>query len=268
MDSITIIKRFTSCGTLNSINSAAALIALFAKLLVKLKDNIGIRITGGLNTNSRGTAGRAVRSTLVVYTTTNVFIYLVYLLFTKPVLSVVGAGPRLLSRTILCVGIFTLNVPTATVCGFNGNILDTHKSAGHPVCCLTFTKVLGIVLGLVFIVMFRVTTIKITATDTVTRCISKKLVLVRLVHHSSVYGIGLHGLHCRGVCKGKVLCLNIPSNLRGTVFTVTGLFIRSNVGSFSTVVISKGTTTTGTSGLVCGIVFTFCITYSDFVDRG
>lgn len=262
------MKQFTSCVTLKTINSAALLIALFAKVLVNVNTKIGIHMTRRLNTRGEGNARRAVRASLLLYTVTKLLIYIIYLLFSKRVLSVVGAGPRLVSRTILCVGVCTLNVPTVTMCGFNGNMLDTHNSAGQPLVCLSVTKIVGILLGLFFIVIYRVTTTNITATDTVTLCVSTTLMVVRLLQEGSRYEMSLHGLHLRPGTYGTMLLLNVPANLRGKVFTVTGLFMRANIGSFSTIAISKGTTTTGTSSLVCGIVFTFCATYTDFVNRG
>lgn len=266
--SITIIKGFTNTETLNSINSAAVVVALAANVLLNVKNNIGTIATLRVKTRSCQEIRGAIRASIVLYFVTKLLLLITNLIFSGPLLRIVGAGPRLVSNTATCLVVCLYNSPTLTLCGFNGNILDTIKSAGEPLVCLDVSKVVGVILGLFFMVMYELKIVKMTVTDVVTRCVSTTLVVEFLLGACNDCNLHVGSVKVSESTTTTILQVKIPTTVRCSLFTVTGVYVRASVGSFDRIMIRNGSTTAGTSSLVCSVVTTFCATYADFVTRG
>lgn len=184
--SVTMTKHFTSDGTVTTMNSGTPIVGVIIVLFAKLSVNSGMLVTNLIKTNGGRQIGTTVRANFSISLVDKLVVLAINYLVTGPVLNLLSAPTDVVPLTIDCLGLCFLNVPFLVVCSFNGTILETINSAGQPLFYLVFSKVIGIILGLVLMVNFRVDSSKATVTAAVTGTIDTTLVCHLLIGRANV----------------------------------------------------------------------------------
>lgn len=190
-----MIKHFTDDRTLTTIKDGAPIVDLLVGLFVKISVNTGIVVSGRVKRGSGQDVQSTVKAMKVATLMDKLFLVMLNVDITQPVLALVGAPTSILSLTIACLHVFFLNVPFFVVFSFNSTVLQDVNSAHQPLCVLVITNVIGAVLGLVFIVIFRVDITNITVTASVTGTIDTTLVVCLLVRRGRPFQLGVGEVH-------------------------------------------------------------------------
>lgn len=142
------------------------------------------------------------------------------------------------------------------------------KSAGHPLVFLIVSNIMGTMLGLVLIVVFRVSITNMTVTAIVSRLVSYVLMLEYLHASGADCRLRFKGLEVGAICLGRVFRIKVPTKVRDAIVGLSGTLLRSSIGSFKSATVTKCATTGGVFNFLCITIGSIARTYVDFADRG
>lgn len=157
-----IMKGFMKAGTLTTINSAKAVVFLVVNFLLKLATNFAMLATRGCNTKGVSRVHRAIKGTLVLATLVSTIVATVDVANVRTLLGFVRAPSSVFGSTCTCIVVVYKKVFTRTLCGVLTDVLHTLKGDGMPLCFLVLSTVLGVILSLMFVVIFGLKTPKTT----------------------------------------------------------------------------------------------------------
>lgn len=262
------MKEFDKDRSLTTIKSAATLVGMFAGLFVKVSLKTGILTTEFCTTKHRGRVSRAIRATVAFTVVDKIIVTLIKLFFSEKTLRLVKAPSGIVGLSALCVGVCFLKVPFFVLCGCNTTVLETIKSAGQPLLFLVMTNIVGTYLGLLLMVIFRLKITNITVTAIATRYMSYVLMLQYLCGSRDDCRLHFSGLVVGGMCLKRVFRIKVPTKVRDAIVGFSGMLLRSSIGSFKSITVTKCATTGGVFKFLCTSVGTIARTYVDFADRG
>lgn len=266
-----MIKGFantTGATSITTIKTGDPMVKLVLGLFVNVTLNAGMVVTGTVNESSERAMRHTIRASILATVVNNFLMVVPNRVFTIRVLSIVDVPRSMLPCTILCLHVCLLNLPMVLLCGFLSTIFEDINSAGAPLVILTLSKYLGILLGLFFMVILGVAMGKITVTAIVSGTVDSVILFVILVGSSGCVGLSLERLHVSGEMLNRVLRVNLPTNVRDTIFTVSGVVVRTTVGDLKAVIVTTSDTTFGVRMVTCSIFGSFDRTYAAFINRG
>lgn len=176
-----VMNGFIKAGTLTTIKDAKAVVFLVCKFMIKVATKFAILATRGFNTKSVRKVQHAITKTKVLSFLVKLFLAIAFVLFVGPLLRLVRAPSSVFTSTCGCVVVIDKKVLTRVLCGLLSDVLETLKGDGVPLCFLVVDTLLGVILSLILVVMFRVNTPNTTVTAMMTRNVSNMLYLVCVV---------------------------------------------------------------------------------------
>lgn len=263
-----VMKGFLKDGTLTTIDSSKGLVFLVMNFVGNVTVNTNIIVTQCCKTGGESYLGGTVRAAITFKLITNTILAILKVFLTPGVLMLVKAPTSILPRSVICFhACFTKSV-NIIVCGVFIKILRSINSKHRPLVCLVVSSYIGIILSVFFVTNLNVKIKSTTLTATVSRFIDTLLYVIRLLHIRRRCHLRLQRVHFSDSVLGRVVRGNMPSNFRGSIVTVTGIFMRSGVGTFKGVTVTKYNSCSGVRKFTFLPIAYFAVTLAAFIDRG
>ena len=233
-----VVGRYAGSDSLAAVGSTTALISLLVNFFIGISigaNAVTARLIGtGDNKGIEETVHTSVLTSLI----SGVILVFVGVLFTKPILILMGSPENVLNKSSLYLRIYFIGMPATMLYNFGSAILRAFGDTKRPLLYLTLGGIINIILNLIFVILFNMDVAGVGLATTISQCISALLILKRFLSTDETYKLNLKKLKIYKLRLIQIFKIGIPAGLQSAVFNFSNVIIQSSVNSFGAAVMA------------------------------
>ncbi len=174
---VIVVGRFAGSESLAAVGSTTSLTNLLINLFIGL--SIGANVTVALTLGSgdeQGTRGN-VHTAISVSLISGAALIVIGLLFTRPLLVLMGAPDDVLNKAALYLKIIFIGMPANMAYNFGSAILRATGDTKRPLYCLSIAGVINVILNLFFVIRLGLDVAGVALATIISQTISASLIL-------------------------------------------------------------------------------------------
>lgn len=238
---VAVVGRFAGAIPLGSVGSTSQLLFLYTGLIMGLGGGINVIIAYYIGAKNKHDLDSALDSSLIVSIITGIFLMLLGLITSRPVLTLIKTKSELLDGAVTYFRIYMLGLPGAALYNFGNGVLSAAGDTKRPLYYLTFSGIVNVLLNLFFVIVCRMSCAGVAIASVIAQYISAFLVLsavcrglgdVKLIFKKP------NELHLNRMITIRILKIGIPSGLQNAIFAVANTFVQVGINSFDAVMVA------------------------------
>lgn len=235
---VIVVGRFAGKESLAAVGSTTSLINLLINMFIGL--SIGTNVTVALTLGSRDEKGTRdnVHTAVSVSIISGLALVVIGLLFTKPLLDLMGAPSDVLEKAALYLKIIFIGMPATMAYNFGSAILRATGDTRRPLYFLSAAGVVNVALNLFFVIVLNLDVAGVALATIIAQCISAVLILTCLCRMDGPCHLNIKKLYIQPENLRKMLKIGLPAGLQSSLFSLSNVLIQSSVNSFGSVVIA------------------------------
>lgn len=218
-----------------SISSTGSLTALIVNLFIGLCTGVLTVVARHIGAHHQKRVRQSVHTAMTVFLVCGVFLMIVGLLLSKPLLLIMGTGAEgsvVLEKATLYMRIYFLGMPGFMVYNCGASILRAAGDTKRPLIYLALSGLANVLLNLLFVLGFNMDVAGVGIATIASQYISAVLVLIALMREKSNVRLELSHLRIYRKRLIEILKIGIPSGIQSSLFAVSNVLIQSTINSF------------------------------------
>lgn len=235
---VIVVGRFAGKESLAAVGSTTSLVNLLINMFIGL--SIGTNVTVALTLGSGDEKGTRdnVHTAVSVSLISGLALVVIGLLFTKPLLELMGAPLDVLEKAALYLKIIFIGMPATMAYNFGSAILRATGDTKRPLYFLSAAGVVNVMLNLFFVIVLNLDVAGVALATIIAQCISAGLILTCLCRMDGPCHLNIKKLYIQPDNLRKMLKIGLPAGLQSSLFSFSNVLIQSSVNSFGSVVIA------------------------------
>lgn len=235
---VIVVGRFAGKESLAAVGSTTSLINLLVNMFIGL--SIGTNVTVALTLGSGDKKGTRdnVHTAITISLISGLALVFIGLLFTKPLLVLMGAPADVLEKAALYLKIFFLGMPATMAYNFGSAILRAAGDTKRPLYFLSVAGIVNVVLNLFFVITLHMDVAGVALATIIAQCISAVLILACLCRMEGPCQLNIKKLYIHSENLRKMLKIGLPAGIQSSLFSLSNVLIQSSINSFGSVVIA------------------------------
>jgi len=235
---VIVVGRFAGKESLAAVGSTTSLINLLINMFIGL--SIGTNVTVALTIGSGDEKGTKdnVHTAVSISLISGFALILIGLLFTRPLLVLMGAPTDVLEKAALYLKIIFIGMPANMAYNFGSAILRATGDTKRPLYFLSAAGVINVLLNLFFVIQLHMDVAGVALATIIAQCISAFLILSCLCRMEGPCHLNIRKLYIQPEHLRKMLKIGLPAGLQSSLFSLSNVLIQSSINSFGSVVIA------------------------------
>lgn len=229
---VAVVGRFASSEALAAVGSNSPVINLLVNLFVGISMGANVVIANYIGQKNDAGVRRAVSTAAVIAIVGGIFLTLLGLLVTRPILELMGAPDNVIDLAALYLRIYFLGMPFIMIFNFGSAILRSMGDTRRPLICLIVSGIVNTILNLVLVIGFNLSVDGVAIATVVANIVNALMVLRILRRLNAPLRLDYHALRIHKPELSKMLHIGVPAGLQGMVFSFSNVVIQSAVNSF------------------------------------
>ncbi len=239
VDSI-IVGNYVGDEALAAVGAAFPVIILLVSIAIGLTLGCSILISQYFGANQYTELRRAFYTCMIFMSLVAVFLSLVGLLISKPLLQLLQTPNQLMQEALLYLRIFFGGLFFMFIYNSTSALLRSIGDSKTPLYFLIFSTILNIILDLVFVLIFEWGVAGVAWATLIAQAISACLSVLYIIRKVPIFHLQKEDLVFDMSMYKKMLKLGIPSCLQQTIVSLSLLLIQGLVNSFNDTTIIAG----------------------------
>lgn len=264
---VAVVGRFAGAMPLGSVGSTSQLLFLYTGLIMGLGGGINVIVAYYIGAKNKRNLDAALDSSLIVSIVTGIFLMLLGLVTSRPILTLIKTKSELLDGAVTYFRIYMLGLPGAALYNFGNGVLSAAGDTKRPLYYLTFSGIVNVLLNLFFVIVCRMSCAGVAIASVIAQYISAFLVL-----RAVCCGLGDVKLvlkkpgefHLNRTITVRILKIGIPSGLQNAIFAVANTFVQVGINSFDAVMVAGTSAASNYDPIVyetMGAFYTACASF-------
>lgn len=267
MVDLAVVGRFSSAGAMGSVGSTSTLVFLFTGFLMGLGSGVNVLVATHFGARSEKNVRESVHTSFLLCLIAGFLILALGLFFSRPLLELLGTRPDLLDGAALYLRIYFLGMPAAALYNFGSAVFNAVGNTRTPLVYLSLAGALNVVLDLLFVIGFGMSTDGVAWASMLSQCLSAVLIIRALFKSPEIYSLSPRELRFHKDKTVHMLAIGVPAGLQNAIFSIANLFIQSGINSFSTVVVEGNSAASNADNLVYAVLSAFYVASSSFIGQ-
>lgn len=267
MSDIAVVGRFAGSRALGSVGSTATLVTLFTGFLMGIGTGINVLVAKSLGAKDSEKSEILVRTAAVVSIIIGLLLFLVGIIISAPLLSLLGTKNELFDGAVLYLKIYLIGMPAVAVYNYGNAVLSAGGDTKTPLYILATAGVINILLNLLFVIVFKMSVAGVALASIIAQYASAIAIAAVLIKQKSPYSLKLNNLKIDLTRAKEILVMGIPAGLQNSVFSIANLFIQSGVNSFDVTIVEGNSAAANSDALVYDVMNAFYIACSSFMGQ-
>lgn len=247
---VVVVGRFAGKEALAAVGSTSSLINLLVNLFIGLSVGTNVLVARFYGAGKEKDVSDTVHTSICLALISGVILIFVGLLFTRPLLVLMGSPEDVLPLSAVYLKIYFLGMPAMMVYNFGAAILRAVGDTKRPMIYLTLSGILNVVLNLIFVIPLRLSVVGVALATTISQFLSAGLVVAALLREEGMCRLELKKLKLSANKVGMILRVGLPAGLQGCIFSISNVLIQSSVNSFNSTVMAGNTAGSSIEGFV------------------
>ncbi len=229
---IAVVGRYCSSQALAAVGSNTVIIGLLVNLFLGISIGANVVIARCIGQGRREEAAKASSTVMVMSAIFGIFLGLLGVVASRPLLEIVGTPEDVLPKATLYLKLYFLGIPFLVIYNFGSAVLRSVGDTKRPFECLVAGGIVNVLLNLVLVLGFGLDVAGVALGTTMSNLVSALLLLRILAREQGALRLDIRHLVFDGHMAGEVLRIGVPAGVQAAVFPLSNVFILSAINTF------------------------------------
>ncbi len=235
---VIVVGRFAGKESLAAVGSTSSLTNLLVNLFIGLSIGANVAVGHTLGSDDQKGTKDNVHTAVTISLISGVILVGVGLLFTRPLLVLMGAPSDVLDKAALYLKIIFIGMPATMAYNFGSAILRATGDTKRPLYFLSVAGVVNVALNLFFVIVLHMDVAGVALATIIAQCISAVLILLCLCRIDGPCRLDIKKLYISPDRLSRMMQIGLPAGIQGSLFSFSNVLIQSSINSFGSVVVA------------------------------
>lgn len=241
-DNIVVGKFSGDPNALAAVGSTTSLTNLIINLLLGIAGGTGVVVAQCFGAREDRNVSRAVHTALAFSVMGGVFISVLGLIISKPVLELMDTKIEILDSATLYLRIICIGIPANSLYNFGASVLRSTGDSKSPLIILSSSGIINVILNLVFVIGCKMTVDGVAFATIISQYISAVTVVFVLSRkRGESFCFSFDKLCFDKRLFKRILRYGIPAGIQGSMFSIGNVLMTSAVNTFPTSTVTANT---------------------------
>lgn len=229
---VIVVGRFAGSEALAAVGANTTVISLILNLFIgiSLGTNSVIARHIGMNDSKRIRIGVSTSAGLALYM--GVFLLLVGLAVSRPLLTVMATPDNILDKAVLYLRIYMLGAPFIMIFNFGAAILRSRGDTQRPLYILLVSGIINMILDLILVIVFHMGVEGVAIATTVSNLVSAAAVVRILLREEGDFKLNPKKMRPERDETRAILSVGLPAGFQSMLFAISNVFVQSAVNAY------------------------------------
>lgn len=247
---LVVVGRFCGSVSVAAVGATGAITNLIVNLFIGLSVGAGVTVAQGYGCKDRRSVQRTVHTALPAALVSGVFLTVVGILLSKPLLELMGTPDEVIGLSAVYMRIYFGGITFTMVYNFCASILRAVGDTQSPLIFLFIAGVLNVLLNFLFVTQFHMNVAGVALATVISQALSAVLVVIALMRRTDMCRLRLRYMRFYKNQLIKMITIGLPAGIQGSLFSISNVIIQSSVNSFGPIVMSGNAAAGNIEGFV------------------
>ncbi len=227
-----VVGRFAGASALAAVGANGELIGLFIEIFIGLSVGANVLVARFIGRREEARIQPAIHTIILLAIITGTALAIIGQFIAVPLLTLMQTPQDIMDLAVIYLRLYFLGSPFIALYNFGSAILQAKGDSRRPLMALTLSGIVNVLLNLLFVVGFRMSTAGVALATDISNMLSASLVLYMLLHEDEIFRFNWSSLRIDGGCLKKILAIGLPAGIQGSVFCLSNIFIQTKINAF------------------------------------
>ncbi len=259
-----VVGHYIGDAALGAVGAAFPVMNLMLALFIGVSTGAGIVVAQYFGAKDRALLSRGVGTIIVVTFWTGLITTVIGMLATRPLLTLLGTPAEMLDMAVMYLMIIFAGVTASAYYNILGGVLRGLGDSVSPLFYLLVAAGLNIVLDILFVTTFHMTTDGVAWATIISQAISALLCYLKLTRMTEVLDVSVRTLKVDKAIALRTLKLGMPAGITQAIFSTQAVVVQSLMNTMGPAVVTAYTAVMRVDGFAMMPNFTFGIAATTF----
>lgn len=249
---VAVVGRFCGKEALAAVGSNGMIISLIVNLFLGISIGANVVISRYVGQKDPEGIRRSISTVGILAAASGVILAIVGTMAARPLLEFVSTPDDVIDLATTYLKIYFLGMPALMVYNFGSAILRSLGDTTRPFLALLVGGVINTGLNFLFVLSFGMDVDGVAIATILSQLISAIIVVWILIREKDPYRLDVKNCRLHPLQFRAMLRIGIPAGLQGMVFSISNIFIVSNINLFGS---------TASAGSAAALIFEFYCYY-------
>lgn len=210
----------------------ASVINLIINLFVGISVGANVIISNYIGKKEEEKANRAVHTAMVTALLSGIILLGIGMVIARPLLSLMNTPADVLPYAVKYLRIYSLGMPFIMVYNFSSAVLRCVGDTKRPLCCLTLSGIINVVLNICFVVLFKMDVDGVAIATVISNIFSAGMVWRILCKETGALRLEYRKLRIQKEDFIQIMKIGMPAGLQGVVFSLSNVCIQAMLNQY------------------------------------
>ncbi len=227
-----VVGKFVGDVALAAVGSTGSVTHLILNIFIGLSVGTNVICARFFGAGNKEGLFRAVHTSILLSVVSGVFLAIVGIIFSRPLLSLMGTPHDVIDSAVLYMRIFFLGSPFSMLYNFGSAILRAAGDTKRPFYIMLISGVVNVILNLFCVLVLKIGVAGVAIGTIASQFVSAVMVTYILVKTNGEFKLNLKKLHIYKREFLQIVAIGVPSGLNGIMYSLSNVIIQSTVNSF------------------------------------
>lgn len=249
---VAVVGRWCGKEALAAVGSNGMIISLIVNLFIGISIGANVVISRYIGQKDPDGIRRSVSTVGIVALASGVLLATIGFFAARPMLEFVSTPEDVIDLATTYLKIYFLGMPGLMAYNFGSAILRSMGDTNRPFIALLIGGIINAGLDLIFVLYLGMDVDGVALATIISQLISAVIIVWILLHEQDPYRINPRTCRIHGPQFKKMLQIGLPAGLQGVVFSISNVFVVSNINMFGS---------TASAGSAAALIFEFYCYY-------
>lgn len=227
-----VIGAFDGSNALAAVGSTGSITSFAVNLFLGLSVGTNVLIANAIGSGNKKACEQSVHTSVTISLLIGVIVGALCFIFTGTFLNLLNCPEEVFDLAKIYLRTYFIGMPALSAYNFGAAILRSKGDTQRPLVYLVIAGILNVILNLILVIVFKLSTAGVGIATTVSQYLSAFLTLRALTKDEDDCKLIIKELRITRIVALKILKIGIPASIQGLMFSISNLSIQSSVNSF------------------------------------
>lgn len=227
-----VAGRFASSNAMAAVGSNAPVINIVVMLFTGLSIGSNVLIAGLVGAGKKERVNEAMHTGFAVALISGFIMLMVGTLIAKPILGLLDTPASIMPLAVSYLRLYFLGMPFLMIYDFGNAVLRAVGDTKRPLFCLMFSGLVNVVLNLILVIGFQMSSDGTAIATTIANAVSATLIYRLLVKETGMLHFEWRRLTLNRTYLKRIIAIGGPAGLQGMIFSVSNIVIQAAINHF------------------------------------
>lgn len=227
-----VIGAFDGSNALAAVGSTGSITNFVINLFMGLAVGTNVVISNSIGSNQKKTCEETIHTAMCLSLVLGIILGIASFLMTRVFLKFLNCPAEVMDLADIYLKIYFLGIPAISAYNFSSSILRSKGDTQRPLIYLAVAGVVNIVLNIILVIGFHMSTAGVGIATTVSQYLSAYLSVRALTKEEGFCRLDLKKLRIIPHRAAILMKIGIPASVQGLMFSISNISIQSSVNTF------------------------------------